>query len=134
MKRLIIKKKHIDELKRIAESALPLEACALLIGIVKDDIIVEDIRLLRNAANSDIMFHLDPDEFYNIYKKVRDDGKDVVCIFHSHPSKPKPSQTDLKYMMINQIPWLIMSNIDYRFDTYIYCNGLKKVMTVLDPS
>ncbi len=133
--RLIIKKRHIEELKRIAEIALPLEACALLIGMIKDnDAIAEEIRLVRNTANSNIMFIIDPDEFYNIYREIRDEGKEIVCIFHSHPSNPQPSNTDLKYMMVNQIPWLIMSNTDYRFNAYIYCNNLKNLELILDPS
>ena len=133
--RLIIKREHIKELKRVTESALPLEACALLLGRISSDVaIVEGIKQLRNSANSSIMFILDPDEFYSIYKRIRDEEKELICIFHSHPSKPRPSQTDLKYMMINQIPWLIMSNIDYKFDAYIYYNDLKKIELVLDPS
>lgn len=136
IKRLIIRKDHIDALRDAAELALPLESCALLIGIIRDDdAIVEDIKLLRNTAYSDIMFILDPDELYSIYKKIRDEGKEIVCIFHSHPSHPRPSKTDLKYMTINQIPWLIMSNISYAFDVYIYYNTLKKLkIVILDPS
>lgn len=133
IKRLIIRNEHLKELKRVADSSLPFESCALLSGIIKNyDAIIEEIRPLRNIANSDIMFVIDPDEFYNIYKEVRSKGREVVCIFHSHSSKPRPSQTDLRYMMINQIPWLIMSNINYEIDVYAYYNDLKRLELVIE--
>ncbi len=128
IKRLIIDKKHIEGLKEIAESSLPLESCALLAGIIVDDTAkVDTVKQIRNVANSRTMFMLDPDEFYAVYKSIKEEGREVVCIFHSHPSNPKPSDMDLKYMMINQIPWLIMSSIDYTFNAYAYYESLERV-------
>ena len=40
-------------------------------------------------------------------------GLDVVGIFHSHPkSLPSPSNTDIKFMKGNPIPWIIYSGIN----------------------
>ncbi|RMF31647.1 MAG: M67 family peptidase [Candidatus Nitrosothermus koennekii] len=132
IRKLIIQYKDLNRLKEIAKSALPLEACALLIGSIKDkDGIIEGIKMMQNTANSSIMFILDPDEFYNAYKEIRDDGKELVSIFHAHPGKAEPSQTDIKYMIINQIPWLIMSNTDYSINAYAYYDRLEKLELVL---
>ena len=35
----------------------------------------------------------------------------IVGIFHSHPSIAFPSKTDIQYMQINPIPWIITSTI-----------------------
>lgn len=135
IKRLNIKKDYLEELKNIAKLSLPFEACAILYGIIYDDnATVDGIIKLNNAINSSIMFTIDPDELYKAYKEVRNLGKEIIGIFHSHPSYPKPSELDLKYMMINQIPWIILSTIDYSFEVYAYYNNKleKLVLEVIE--
>ncbi len=130
--RVVIDKEHITRLIDIAKEALPLEATALLFGTIdKDTAYIDGINVLNNIANSSIIFMLDPDEFYNVYKEVRSLGKDIICIFHSHPSKAEPSSLDLRYMSIGEIPWLILSTIDYEFNLYVYHKGLKKLDIII---
>ncbi len=130
--KVVIDKEHIANLISLARSSLPLESCALLFGRIEDNIAyVEGIKALNNIANSNIMFAFDPDEFYKEYKNIRSLGKDIICIFHSHPSKAEPSSIDLKYMSIATIPWLILSTIDYKFNLYIYDNTLKKLEIII---
>ncbi|MEM2856064.1 MAG: M67 family metallopeptidase [Candidatus Nitrosocaldaceae archaeon] len=132
IKKLELYCKHIDELQRITKNALPLESCALLVGNIRYDIAkVEYIIELKNIANSYAMFMFDEKEFYELYMKVRKDKRDIIAIFHSHPSKPEPSSMDLKYMILNQIPWIIMSNIDYKFYAYAYYDKLEMVEIVI---
>ena len=126
--RLEVAKEDIDKLKDIAKQALPLEACALLYGTINgSDAKVDGIIQLRNVADSSVRFMIDPDEYYQVYRRIRAMDKELVAIFHAHPSKAEPSRIDLEYMKVNQIPWLIISSIDYSYGLYAYYSRLEKL-------
>lgn len=76
----------------VAEQA-PLEACGLLAG-KKDS--VETVLKVRNAAQSQVRFRMDPQEQYNALMWIEDNDLDLVGIYHSHPSGPETvSATDI---------------------------------------
>ena len=44
----------------------------------------------------------------------------VVGIFHSHPkSEPSPSNTDIKFMKGNPVPWVIYSGLTNDMKAYL---------------
>ena len=91
----------------------PYEACAILLGN-KDEKIWEatEIFLTENIEKSEINFTVSNEQLLEGYKMAEEKGLDVVGIFHSHPkSLPSPSNTDIKFMKGNPIPWMIYSGL-----------------------
>lgn len=115
---------QIDELIRIAKDALPDESCALLLGL-KDKVLV--ILPMRNADESPITFSIDPTELLHAYSFAESRGLEVIAIFHSHPSRPSPSGTDIKFMEINPIVWIIYSTTEHFMKAYIYDEDLEDI-------
>jgi [CysO sulfur-carrier protein]-S-L-cysteine hydrolase len=127
-----ISQTQLTELVDIATSSLPNESCALLAGEVKDMKIWKDIRVVeiiaaRNADQSIVSFSVDEIELIELYERAEARGLQIVGIFHSHPSKPAPSSTDVEFMRINPIVWLIYSSVTHEFRAYILENELQDV-------
>lgn len=127
-----ISQTQLTELVDIAISSLPNESCALLAGEVKDMKIWKDIRVVeiiaaRNADQSIVSFSVDEIELIELYERAEARGLQIVGIFHSHPSKPAPSSTDVEFMRINPIVWLIYSSVTHEFRAYILENELQDV-------
>lgn len=127
-----ISQTQLAQLVDIAKLSLPNESCALLAGKIKEMETYRDIRVLEilvasNADKSIVSFSIDEIELIHLYEKAEDDGLQVVGIFHSHPSKPIPSTTDLKFMKINPVVWLIYSSITCEFRAYILTEELEEV-------
>jgi [CysO sulfur-carrier protein]-S-L-cysteine hydrolase len=127
-----ISQTQLTELVDIATSSLPNESCALLAGEVKDMKIWKDIRIVeiiaaRNADQSIVSFSVDEMELIELYERAEARGLQIVGIFHSHPSKPAPSSTDVEFMRINPIVWLIYSSVTHEFRAYILENELEDV-------
>ena len=127
-----ISQTQLTELVDIATSSLPNESCALLAGEVKDMKIWKDIRVVeiiaaRNADQSIVSFSVDEIELIELYERAEARGLQIVGIFHSHPSKPAPSSTDVEFMRINPIVWLIYSSVIHEFRAYILENELQDV-------
>ncbi len=104
------------ELLEHMRSQLPYESVAFLLGKRKEDqFIAEEIVKVGNAAHSSVEFAVDPYELYSVYKR----GKDIVCIFHSHPGPAVPSKLDEFYMKLNPVPWLIASSLTDELRAYM---------------
>jgi len=99
----------------------PYEACAILLGN-KDEKIWEatEIFLTENIEKSEINFTVSNEQLLEGYKMAEEKGLDVVGIFHSHPkSLPSPSNTDMKFMKGNPIPWIIYSGLTKEMKAYL---------------
>jgi len=99
----------------------PYEACAILLG-TKDEKIWEptEIFLTENIEKSEINFTVSNEQLLGGYKMAEEKGLDVVGIFHSHPkSLPSPSNTDMKFMKGNPIPWIIYSGLTKEMKAYL---------------
>ena len=68
---------------------------------------------------------MDENELLKIYKYADLLNTSVVGIFHSHPSRPFPSETDKTFMEINPIPWLIKSTITDEIRCFIFSDSSK---------
>jgi [CysO sulfur-carrier protein]-S-L-cysteine hydrolase len=104
MQSILLTAGQIEELIRVARSLLPDESCALLLG--KNDAVVE-ILPMRNIDESPVTFTMEPTELVDAYNLAEIKGLDVIGIFHSHPAQPSPSSSDIKFMEINPVVWLI---------------------------
>jgi proteasome lid subunit RPN8/RPN11 len=115
---------QIKELASIAKDVLPDESCALLLG--ENNIVVE-ILPMRNVDESPITFSIESTELMQAYNLAESKGLQVIAIFHSHPAKPSPSSTDIKFMEINPVVWLIYSTTEWRLKAYVYDDDIKEV-------
>ena len=99
----------------------PYEACAILLGN-KDEKIwnATEIFLTENIEKSEINFTVSNEQLLEGYKMAEETGLDIVGIFHSHPkSLPSPSNTDVKFMKGNPIPWIIYSGLTKEMKAYL---------------
>ena len=102
------------------------ESCALLLGRKKENVYeIKQVIPMNNRDASEVSFTMDENELMQIYKYAELLNTSVVGIFHSHPSKPIPSETDKTFMEINPIPWLIKSTITDEMRCFIFSNSSK---------
>lgn len=104
----------------------PQESCALLLGKKKENVYeIEEVIPMSNRDLSEVRFAMDEDQLLKIYKYAELSNTSVVGIFHSHPSKPFPSETDKTFMEINPIPWIIKSTITDEIRCFIFSDSSK---------
>jgi len=108
----------------------PYEACAILLGN-KDEKIWEatEIFLTENIEKSEINFTVSNEQLLEGYRMAEEKGLDVIGIFHSHPkSLPSPSNTDIKFMKGNPIPWIIYSGLTNEMKAYILDSEIIQIL------
>ena len=108
----------------------PYESCAILLGN-KDEEIWEttEIFLTENIEKSEINFTVSNEQLLEGYKMAEEKGLDVVGIFHSHPkSLPSPSNTDIKFMKGNPIPWIIYSGLTKEMKAYLLDSEIIQIL------
>ena len=115
---------QIQELVSIAKDVLPNESCGLLLG--ENDAVAE-ILPMRNVDESPLTFSIESTELVDAYNLAESKGLQVIAIFHSHPAQPSPSSTDIKFMEINPVVWLIYSTTEWRLKAYVYDEYVKEV-------
>lgn len=115
---------QIEELVGIAKDVLPNESCGLLLG--ENDAVAE-ILPMRNVDESPLTFSIESTELVDAYNLAESKGLQVIAIFHSHPAQPSPSSTDIKFMEINPVVWLIYSTTEWRLKAYVYDEYVKEV-------
>jgi proteasome lid subunit RPN8/RPN11 len=108
---------QITQLTRLAKDGLPNESCAILLG---DNDKVVKILPMRNIDESPVTFSIEPTELLHAYDLAESKGLQVIAIFHSHPAKPSPSSTDIKFMQINPVVWVIYSTTENQFKAFVY--------------
>jgi proteasome lid subunit RPN8/RPN11 len=103
-KSLTLKRAHMFAMQRHINFEAPLEACGLLGG---KEAVVELVLAVKNAAQSKVLFRMEPKAQLRAMEQIEAEGLEVVAIFHSHPRGPSaPSPTDIKeavYPVINII-------------------------------
>jgi [CysO sulfur-carrier protein]-S-L-cysteine hydrolase len=115
---------QIEELVCIAKDVLPDESCALLLG--ENNAVVE-IFPMRNIDESPVTFSMESTELVEAYNLAESKGLQVIAIFHSHPAQPSPSSSDIKFMEINPVVWLIYSTTEWRLKAYVYDDYVTEV-------
>jgi [CysO sulfur-carrier protein]-S-L-cysteine hydrolase len=108
---------QITRLTRLAKDALPNESCAFLLGVTDK---VVKILPMRNIDESPVTFSIEPAELLQAYAHAESERMQVIAIFHSHPAKPSPSSTDIKFMEINPVVWVIYSTTEGQLKAFVY--------------
>ncbi len=117
---LLITENQINSIVHSTREDLPNESCSLLLGkMVGDEYNVKVIKKMNNIANSQYSFNMDPDELLKVYQSASNQGLDIIGVYHSHLVGSRPSSTDLSYMRINPVIWLIYELSNSRFKAYM---------------
>jgi proteasome lid subunit RPN8/RPN11 len=73
---------------------LPEESCGLLFGKGK---MVKTVIPITNDLHSPTQFRMDPTEQVRAFLAMEAEGKDLIAIYHSHPTGPDhPSPQDIR--------------------------------------
>ena len=101
---LSLNRAHMSAMQRHINFEAPLEGCGLLGGKNQT---VELVLPVKNAAESQIRFKMDPRAQLRAMEQIEAEGLEIVAIFHSHPKGPSvPSSTDIAeaiYPVVNII-------------------------------
>lgn len=85
----------------------PLEACGYLAA--ENGVIVAAIRL-RNVDASPEHFSFDPAEQFAAVRAIRQSGRQLLAVYHSHPASPaRPSQEDIRLAFDPALSYVIAS-------------------------
>ena len=128
-KKILLPKVFRQSLEQHANVQSPLEACAILFGTSNDKTWeTTDIFLTENIDKSEVNFTISNEQLMEGYTMAEDKGLDIVGIFHSHPnSHPFPSNTDIKFMKGNPVPWIIYSGITKEMKAYLLDSDLIQI-------
>ena len=98
---------------------LPYEACGLIFGADGE---ARRVLPMRNAARSTTFFSLDPAEQLRVMEEAREDGLDLVGIFHSHPvTRPYPSRTDVEFAGFWEDCWFLIASFRNEAEPELCC-------------
>ena len=117
MKAIFLTAAQLTKLVEVAKDALPNESCAFLLG--HNDRVAK-ILPMRNIDESPVTFSIEPTDLIYAYNLAESKGMDVIAIFHSHPAKAWPSSTDMKFMEINPVIWVIYSTTQNQLKAFVY--------------
>ncbi len=93
----------IDHARRDA----PIEACGYLAG--KNGIITNCYNMI-NIDNSPEHFSFDPEEQFDVVRRARSEGLEIIANYHSHPVSPaRPSQEDINLAYDPDMSYVIIS-------------------------
>jgi [CysO sulfur-carrier protein]-S-L-cysteine hydrolase len=102
-----------DEIVAHALADTPRECCGLLAGQPGDlDLAAPGVELLRltNAAPGLDFYEMDADELFRVTRRLDEAERDIVAIYHSHPTGPaRPSATDIELAFWPDAWYLICS-------------------------
>ncbi len=122
--KILLNKNHFILLNNLSQKNKPLESCAILVGKRNNaQFIVTKIMPMENDEKSNIKFTINDEKLFAVYKKIESLNLSVVGIYHTHPSNPMPSKTDIKYMELNPVPWIINSTITDETKCFIYVDS-----------
>lgn len=126
---MILTHRHKQILYDHTRAHYPNESCALLIGNVQNNCyIVNTIHLTQNQDFSTTKFSISSDDLIKCYSFADRKNLEVIGIFHSHPHSPSyPSKTDLKFMELNPISWIIFSHPQNNFKAFLLESVLKEI-------
>lgn len=98
----------VNEILHQAQSHDELEVCGLLGG--RGGKINACYPIDNVSEDPAHLFRMDPKEQIDAMRQMRENGEDLIAIYHSHPHSPaRPSATDLKQAAYPEALYLIVS-------------------------
>ncbi len=109
----------------------PFEACGILAG---HDDVVSVVYKMNNIEQSSVSYVMDSMEQFHVMKKIRNEGMQMIAIYHSHPQSPAyPSSEDIRLAFYDEVAYVIVSLIDYDnpdIRTFRICDGAVSELTM----
>ena len=129
---LSVTENQIDSLIRLTKEDLANESCCLLLGHIVNDneYCVEQVKIMENKTHSEYSFQMDPDELMEVYQWASNNSLDIVGVYHSHLDGSAPSSTDLIFMKLNPVIWLIYEVSGSRFRAFTLVQDILKEVKV----
>jgi len=129
---LSVTENQIDSLIRLTKEDLANESCCLLLGHIVNDneYCVEQVKIMENKTHSEYSFQMDPDELMEVYQWASDNSLDIVGVYHSHLDGSAPSSTDLIFMKLNPVIWLIYEVSGSRFRAFTLVQDILKEVKI----
>jgi proteasome lid subunit RPN8/RPN11 len=120
LQKIILTQSQKQVLSNHAESESPNESCAILFGKdKKEENKVEKVFLTKNIEQSPVNFTISAEQRLEADRMERELNLKIIGIFHSHPdSRAYPSNTDIKFMKLNPVVWIIFSGVSKEFRAY----------------
>ena len=89
----------------------PIEACGYLAGVSgSSGSHARRQFALKNIDAREDHFSFDPQEQFTVCKAVRQEGLQIVAVYHSHPVTPaRPSEEDIRLAYDPEIVYVIVS-------------------------
>lgn len=104
---VILPRAIYDRLLAEARAALPLECCGLLGGHGSE---VTEIFPCTNQLVSPTAYEIPPEELFQHFRAMREQGIELVGIYHSHPAGENvPSRRDLERAYYPEAACIIVS-------------------------
>jgi proteasome lid subunit RPN8/RPN11 len=100
----------VEEMLRIAWSEPRIECCGLLVGVGG---VITKIFPAKNALASPTAYDVAPQELFQLFRRIREEGLEHLGIYHSHPTTenaPSPRDIELAaypneaYFIISPLP------------------------------
>lgn len=105
-----ISKKIINKIYDHGRKEAPIEACGYLAGINNE---VVNYYPMHNIDQSNEHFTFDPQEQFDVMKKVRTEQLEVLAVYHTHPESPaRPSAEDIRLAFDPGIVYVILSLLE----------------------
>lgn len=99
--------KIVEKIKQEGKDKLPNEACGYLAGKDKR---VSEIYPMYNKDQSPEHFSFRPKDQFKVKKKARQQGWDLISVYHTHPKTPaRMSEEDKKLAFDPEITYVIYS-------------------------
>ena len=129
---LSVTENQIDSLIRLTKEDLANESCCLLLGRIVNDneYCVEQVKIMENKTHSEYSFQMDPDELMEVYQWASNNSLDIVGVYHSHLDGSAPSSTDLIFMKLNPVIWLIYEVSGSRFRAFTLVQDILKEVKI----
>lgn len=99
-----------EEVLAHCRAEYPKEACGILAG---RDGTVAKVFTMTNVDRSAISYQMDPKEQLRIMKQMRQDGHQMLAIYHSHTATAAyPSPVDVKLAIYHEVSYVLVSLAD----------------------
>jgi [CysO sulfur-carrier protein]-S-L-cysteine hydrolase len=84
----------LEEMLRHARAEPRVECCGLLAGV---DGVISKIFPAKNALASPTAYEIAPQELFQLFRSIREEGLEHLGIYHSHPAGENvPSRSDIE--------------------------------------
>jgi len=106
--RVLITRGVSDAMQAHALEAQPEECCGLLAG--DGNVITSAYRLHNEAERPETRYFASPEDLFAAMKAMRQEGVEMMGIYHSHPSSPAyPSRSDVELAFYSDSIYFIVS-------------------------